>query len=199
MAEDEEPSKATLSCSLCLPIPLVCSQPISSTGPLKQGRLSHLSPLSNSLSQLLPVIRQLLPVVGEVVRPPYVLPREKPSGEPREGERAGMRSEPPPRPRSPAQVLHPALPGLPQLHVPPQRLLQLQHRGVLHHHHGCGAGRAGSGQPAAPRPRPPAPAPHSRTVSPSALHTRTVMACPYSRATCEPISSAVTCGRATRP
>uniref|UniRef100_A0A8C3D1L6 DNA-directed RNA polymerase II subunit RPB9-like zinc ribbon domain-containing protein n=1 Tax=Cairina moschata TaxID=8855 RepID=A0A8C3D1L6_CAIMO len=31
-------------------------------------------------------------------------------------------------------------------------------------------------------------------VSPSALQTRTVMACPYSSATCEPISSGVTCG-----
>lgn len=99
-------------------------------------------------------------------------------------------------------MLDAALPGLPQLDVPPQRLLQLQHRGVLHHHHGCRSGgrrapvsapAAGLPPPAGPGPGPPRPR-DARMVSPSALQTRTVMACPYSSATCEPISSAVTYG-----
>uniref|UniRef100_A0A8B9IH97 DNA-directed RNA polymerase III subunit RPC10 n=6 Tax=Aves TaxID=8782 RepID=A0A8B9IH97_ANSCY len=62
--------------------------------------------------------------------------------------------------RSPAEVLGAALPGLPQLDVPPQRLLQLQHGRVLHHHHGCG-GESPRQRPLGRRPRPTRPPPLS--------------------------------------
>uniref|UniRef100_A0A8C4UVU3 DNA-directed RNA polymerase II subunit RPB9-like zinc ribbon domain-containing protein n=4 Tax=Neoaves TaxID=3078114 RepID=A0A8C4UVU3_FALTI len=99
-----------------------------------------------------------------VVRPPYVLPRgrrlrgrgrrtRRPPGSAAGG--GGGQAEPPGS-RSPAEVLDAPLPRLPQLDVSPQRLLQLQHRGVLHHHHGWG--RAGAqGRPVSAAPGPPAP------------------------------------------
>lgn len=136
-----------------------------------------------SLSQLLSVVRQLLPGVSEVVRPPDVLPAGERRWERGCGAGRGVPSRAE-RCRSPAEVLHAAPPRLPELHVPPQRLLQVQHRRVLHHHHSCGQNPLSARGPAAPRPAPPRPAPpRSRMLSPSALQTRTVMACPYSSAT----------------
>lgn len=69
-----EPGRAVAQ--RCMPIPPPCSR-LEYSPTIWAHAALQMPEAPHSLSQLLSVIRQFLSGVGEVVRPPYVLPGEK--------------------------------------------------------------------------------------------------------------------------